>query len=312
VRVSDLIDELRTRDLTPADPIGRGMEGEVFTVEHRSDLVIKLWKRRSAADLERLRLFTSGLASAGLSVAFPQVHEVITVGDEVATVETRVPGVRFGAGGPRPLASETQARVVVDILAALAEVRPRAELAVLPPLPDEDPFPADVDFGTSVGELIRRRHRVHAAVMTARLPEIGRVVAATVEAVRSIEPTVTALIHGDLVPSNLMITDADPGAEQLSGVLDFGFLTVVGDPAFDAAVTASIFDMYGENARRSEAILDEHIADRFGYPANTLAIYRAAWALITANAFGDDGADGHFAWCMDMIDRPDVRSALGL
>ncbi|SDS83632.1 phosphotransferase family protein [Microlunatus soli] len=311
--MNGIIDELRSRSLIPGDPIGSGMEGEVFAVQQRPDLVIKIWRRRDPADLERLRLFTSGLSSAGLAIAFPQVQQIVMATDGVATVESAVPGVPLGSGGPRPVVTEAQADVLMDALMALADVQPRAELALLPPLPGEQPFDPEAGFGASLADLIARRHRAHADVLTAHQPDVGRLVGATAEAVRSIEPAMQALIHGDLVPSNLMIVEsAHDGAPRLSGVLDFGFLTVVGDPAFDAAVTSSIFDMYGENARRSEAILDEHIADRFRYPSTTLAIYRAAWAIITANAFGADGADGHFAWCIAMLNRPEVRSALGV
>lgn len=31
-------------------------------------------------------------------------------------------------------------------------------------------------------------------------------------------------------------------------VLDFGFCTTAGDPAFEAAVTAAVWDMYGPDA----------------------------------------------------------------
>ena len=51
---------------------------------------------------------------------------------------------------------------------------------------------------------------------------------------------------------------------RVAGVLDFGFLTTVGDPHFDELITASVFDMYGPNARRSEDLLSEAFADRLG------------------------------------------------
>lgn len=95
-------------------------------------------------------------------------------------------------------------------------------------------------------------------------------------------------------------------------VLDFGFLTTVGDPAFDAAVTASIFDMYGPRATATEALLDEALADRFGHDPARLAVHRAAYALVTGNCFSASGSDGHFAWCVRMLRRRDVRDALGL
>ena len=41
-----------------------------------------------------------------------------------------------------------------------------------------------------------------------------------------------------------------------------------------------------------------------------LAVYRAAYALVTACCFGNDSSDGHFAWCMTMLARPDVREGI--
>ena len=112
-------------------------------------------------------------------------------------------------------------------------------------------------------------------------------------------------MHGDLIPANVLVGDDDRPA-----VLDFGFLTVVGDPAFDAAVTASIFDMYGPRARANEALLDEAIAARFGHDRARLLRYRAAYALLTATCFSASGSDGHAAWCVAVLGRPEVRAAL--
>jgi len=42
-------------------------------------------------------------------------------------------------------------------------------------------------------------------------------------------------------------------------------------------------------------MLDVAFLDRFGYDPRHFAIYRAAYALSTSNAFGSDGHDGHYA-----------------
>jgi hypothetical protein len=58
--------------------------------------------------------------------------------------------------------------------------------------------------------------------------------------------------------------------------------------------------------------LDDAVADRFGYPTQLLAVYRAAYALVTSNCFSASGSDGHFAWCVRMLERADVLGALDL
>jgi aminoglycoside phosphotransferase (APT) family kinase protein len=120
------------------------------------------------------------------------------------------------------------------------------------------------------------------------------------EALPSVPP---ALVHGDLIPMNIHVD----GAGRPVAVLDFGFLSAIGDPAFDAAITASIFDMYGPLAAKREAILDEALATP---DVVRRSIYRAAYALATANCFSASGSDGHFAWCVRMLERSDVQDAL--
>ena len=48
----------------------------------------------------------------------------------------------------------------------------------------------------------------------------------------------------------------------------------------------------------------------YGYPQNRMLLYRAAYAIATANAFGDDGRDGHFGWCASSLEREDIIDML--
>ena len=113
-------------------------------------------------------------------------------------------------------------------------------------------------------------------------------------------------MHGDLIAANLLVDDR----RRPAAVLDFGFLTTLGDPAFDAAVTSSVFDMYGDGARRTEATLEQAFTRRRGHDPARLGVYRAAYAVVTATCYSASGSDGHFAWCVAMLGRPDVRRAV--
>jgi hypothetical protein len=83
---------------------------------------------------------------------------------------------------------------------------------------------------------------------------------------------------------------------------------MVGDSHFDAAITASVFDMYGPKARRSEDLLSEAFADRLGHDRDRYGLYCGAYAVVTHGYFGVDGTDGHFLWCAEMLGRSDVTA----
>ena len=95
-------------------------------------------------------------------------------------------------------------------------------------------------------------------------------------------------------------------------ILDFGFLTTAGDPRLDAAIAASVMNMYGSHAPAITAALTAQVAAELSYPVEVLLTYQAVYAVATANAFTADGSDGHFAWCISQLRRPDIAAALGL
>ena len=87
---------------------------------------------------------------------------------------------------------------------------------------------------------------------------------------------------------------------------------MTGDPQFDAAIAGSIFDMYGHAARAMDDEVTAAIVAAFDYRLDTLLAYKAVYALITSNAYCRTGVDGHFNWCIDLLNRSDIRRALGI
>lgn len=271
------------------------------------DLVAKVWHDRSRRQLEGLRDFYDALAGAGPAVATPRIHAVLDAGDQRVTVEERLGGrpLRAGMGDVAHHVTDDQVGALLDVLAALAAVPPDPRLAALPALPDEPPLAAEVPFGAALADLVVRRARRSRAALLRHLPTLDDLVDATVARLRALPPGPTGLVHGDLIPANVLVGDGGR-----LGVLDFGFLTTVGDPAFDAAVAASIHDMYGPRARVNEALLDEALVARFGHDRSRLWLYRAAYALATATCFSASAGDGHAAWCVAVLERPEVIGAL--
>lgn len=286
----------------PGGVLGAGMEGTV--IDLGGDRVAKIWRRRTADDLETLRTFYDAVAEAQPRIRTPRILEVLALDGQHATVETRLGGrPLWNADGESPTLTDADVACVVEVLAALAAVEPTPAMGVLPVLEGEAPF-GQGEFARSLAGLVERRVVRFRAPLLARVPDLDELTQAVVAGLEGLAAGEQGLLHGDLIPANVLVDEDRPA------VIDFGFLTTVGDPAFDAAVTASIYDMYGPRARQTEAVLDAAIADRFGHAAERLALYRAAYALTTSNCFSASGSDGHFEWCARMVERPDVRAAL--
>lgn len=287
--------------------LGAGMEGVVVGLG--PDLVAKAWYARPADDLRRLQGFYEAVEESGLALATPRILDVLDVLGLGVSIERRLHGRTLAEVTPSGDGIGcTAVDGVVAVLAALRGVVATPAMAVLPVLGGEAPFDPDVPFAASLAALVERRVRRFRPVLAARLPDLDRTTAAVGAALRALPDVRPALLHGDLVPANVLVDDAGTP----TALLDLGFLSTVGDPRFDAAVAAGVHDMYGPRARDTEAQLDRAVVDALGDEQVVLHLYRAAYALVTSNVYSASGGDGHFAWCVAMLGRPDVRDAVGL
>lgn len=307
--MTDPADLLRRLGLHPGAVVGQGMEGVVVALP--DGLVAKVWHEPAAARARASRAVLDALAAARLPFATPRVLDVLDADGVTVTVERRLPGTPLDrAYDPDDdeslVVDDDRVACLVDVLTAFAAVPPSADLASLPPLPGEAPIAPRTPFAESLAGLVERRARASRGPLVARLGGLDVLVAATGTALRALAPAPPTFVHGDLVPGNVHV-DA---SGTVVAVLDVGFLTMLGDAAFDAAVTASVYDMYGPRHRASERVLDDALGEVLGCDPQRRGLYRAAYALATATVFSPDGTDGHFEWCAAMLERDDVREAV--
>jgi aminoglycoside phosphotransferase (APT) family kinase protein len=287
--------------------LGSGSEGTVADLGDGT--VAKVWSGRSLSDLGLLRDFYDALHVArpiGLAVAMPHILDLREVDGTFITIEERLTGDPvWRADGTSPALTAGVIDTMIEALAALAAVPGEPTLRALPMLPNEPPLAPDAPFEAELAGLVARRADRFESALRAALPDIETVVTATVTALRGLPPATPSLLHGDLMAANVLASGG-----HATAVLDFGSLSTTGDPAFDAAITASCFDMWGPSAPDVEGELDRAFVPAFGHDHDRYSVYRAAYALTTACCFGTDLSEGHFAWCMTMLNRADVRDAI--
>jgi Ser/Thr protein kinase RdoA (MazF antagonist) len=294
--------------LDGAEPelIGEGMEGRVYEID--DERVAKVWFTETADALQRLQQFYDALSAKPLGFAVPRVLELIDNGERRITIERRLVGTslteRVADGS---VARSTAHARVVDIVAGLASSGPLPEGRELSVMNEPEPsYLGTETFPESLARLAQTRRERFASTLEAAVADLDAKTAALVQRLAEVDSDRRTAVHGDLILGNVLVDDdGSPAA-----VLDWGFFSTEGDPVFDAAVASALFDMYGVDALGNELALHEQFEERLGYSRDAMLVYRAAYSLITANAYTSDGSDGHFAWCAAALNRPDVIRAL--
>lgn len=301
------IEVIRRAGLAENGVLGAGVEGVV--VDLGDGTVAKVWSSRTRADLERLRAFYEGIEAARpaiATVAMPYIVTLMDVDGSLITVERRLSGDPvWRPDGSSPELTTGDIDAMTEALAGLAAIPATPALRALPMLADEPPLHPSDPFEREIACLVTRRVARFENALAAAHIDLQKTASGTVAALQALSPAAPTLVHGDLIAANVLRSGA-----HATAVLDFGFLSTAGDPAFDTAITASIYDMWGPRSRDVERELDNALAAAFGHDRHRVLIYRAAYALITACCFGTDLSEGHFSWCINMLERTDVQDAV--
>lgn len=300
-----LQEQLQALGYKDPELVAIGMQGAVFRLG--GEKVAKIWFHAGEGELRTLGELYDVL-DGRLPYRTPRMLEVRRPGPYWVTIEEELPGVplyevapEFGAPG-----WDRARDCVVDVIEALAQVEAPEVLRRTSVLDETGPFrPAGVSWIEALTGLVRRR----AARFDGQLvDDFDAKLEALLSRLSDLKEPEPRLVHGDVTAGNILVDD------DLCPVtlLDFGLLTMAGDPVFEAAAAASVIDLWSPRAREVEAAYDATFAARLGYDAEQLLLYRCAYSLIIANAHDDDpyGRDSHAPLTAKFFNSPEVAGLL--
>lgn len=290
--------------------IATGMEGAVYSLIP-GELVAKVWSRRGESELQKLQNFYRKISDYHGSIQIPEILDIEIVDETLISKE------RFLQGTPLSEFLEESARhadqqgikATVAVLEFLRFIPGSEELCLLPVLDEAKPLWFNATkWSDAIEGLVSKRVNRFGDQLRTDIPNLDEILEAIKIFLKTRDNKTMTLIHGDLCGVNIMV---DSDKNPLS-VFDFGFLSSVGDPVFDASITSAIFNMYGLYARDIDDEVTDAFVESLRLEHRVLLSYRAVYSLITSNAYALDGSDGHYRWCIKMLKRSDVQSSLGL
>lgn len=290
----------------PVELIGQGMEGAVYDLGN--DLVGKVWFNRQPADVLPLQALSAELTAQDLPFRTPDIRSVDVVDGRTVSIEAKLVGTPLPAAVADGLITRAQSiELFVDVVAALGKTVAGSASKALPVVEEPTSFwQGSPSWGEALADLVRRRAARSRRYLADAVEGFDSLLAQVLARLVEVEVDTLRVVHGDICPPNLLVDERG----KTAALLDWGFYTTAGDNTFDASTAAGFYDMYGPDAREIDELLLDRFESELGHSRELMLLYRAAYAMTTATAYSEDGSDGHSVWCVNNINRPDVRKAL--
>lgn len=279
-------------ELFNTDMLGAGSESSVYAMD--AGHVLRIYRDHVSWEYVNARqAFYAEVAQQGLPFAVPEVYSIGAWVGHVYATERRIPGQDFGQV-LQTLSGEARTKALANYLDAAAAIgtvrfpdKSYGELILDPPLQREHwqaylAARMEAMLARSRTDLVEDVPDFDAVLASiyARLPVIG-------------ENAEKCLVHGDYCPSNVIIDDA----LQITGVVDFSYATVVGDPRMDIAGATLFIETTSGHEPADVDFLRERVREQWGEGMlEVVDFYRLYYSIYFSGCKADDPST--YWWCV--------------
>lgn len=277
--------------------LGQGGESRVYELDEQRVLRVLKGDGDQSTSLRRLQELYQ-LAAPSVPFELPHLLDIGTSNGQTYSIEQRIPGRSMREVLP-PLREADRTRLLGNYLSAAEQLKTvimdehsYGELLTYEPLTDDTWH----GFLTASIDRVLARHGEALRADTG-FDEQGRD-RLLGQLAHIPDRPLKALVHGDFFPSNVMVADD----LEISGVLDFSPMTMVGDAQVDIAGSLMWLEVLPNHQAADNATLRRIISDRHGREIQpALSFYRVFYSLYFARAREDDPK--LYQWCMRNLER---------
>lgn len=289
--------------------LGSGMESEVYAYDDNK--VVKLYNDMSDSNKQRiLKGFYSKIDSSSLSYELPFIYDTFEENGILVTIEKRIEGNNLQSMLSKMNYIEQNNMMETYLNANIelksVKIKPNLEGYIL--FNDQPISSLNINswFDLLKEEIFRKQREVESYLKRdvvnydAKVKQLVEILSLGYEGEYS-------LIHGDFYPGNVMINESG----KVTGLIDFGLMTMYGDNLFDIAIGWVCFDMYNElNANIYERYLNIIISTLGEDVRKRLYFYVLIYSYISANFYSPNCEDGHYQWCVKNLNNKNYWEAL--
>ncbi|MEK5216181.1 aminoglycoside phosphotransferase family protein [Psychrobacillus sp. FSL H8-0487] len=289
--------------------LGSGMESEVYAYDDNK--VVKLYNDMSDSNKQRiLKGFYSKIDSSSLSYELPFIYDTFEENGILVTIEKRIEGNNLQSMLSKMNYIEQNNMMETYLNANIelksVKIKPNLEGYIL--FNDQQISSLNIIswFDLLKEEIFRKQKELESYLKRdvvnydAKVKQLVEILSLGYEGEYS-------LIHGDFYPGNVMINESG----KVTGLIDFGLMTMYGDNLFDIAIGWVCFDMYNElNANIYERYLNIIISTLGADVRKRLYFYVLIYSYISANLYSHNCEDGHYQWCVKNLNNKNYWEVL--
>ncbi|MEH7610402.1 aminoglycoside phosphotransferase family protein [Gottfriedia acidiceleris] len=293
-------------NISEVDFLGKGQEAEVYSYDQTR--VLKLYKPTAYSKLEILKQFYESMNSSDANFELPKIHEIIKEKDVILTIEKRIEGknIQKDLSNYDEQVLDSFFENYLSTIVSIQKIELEEQFKGIKLLSDYDEIYTK-DWNDFLKQSLLRKNTEVDRYLKRDVLDYEVKLKRLMDAFSVGYEGEYALVHGDYYPSNLLVNSDG----RINGVIDFGLMTLYGDPLFDVALSWILFDLYDELGEiKLEKYLNKVVNQLGEEVRSTIHLYVLFYSIYSANFFSETCSDGHYQWSVRNLNNEKFWAAL--